>query len=133
MEEERTILKKSEINNKLVKKKNQNLKAIFKNNIKKGLYYEFYWSVIYFSIQFFCFFYKSSILFYPDFTLGPEISILIFVLIINFTKIKIGRIGVEQESKKNLGIFLVLSFPLIMSRIFYLFLQTYLLYKKIKD
>ena len=61
MEEEKNILNKTEtINPK--KKDNQKLKDIFKHNIKKGLFYEFYWSLIYYIIQFFCFFYKSKII-----------------------------------------------------------------------
>ena len=77
-------------------------------------------------MQFVLFAYKDSIAYYPSFTLGPELWMTFFGLVIFFTKIKLANSAVSLRSKTLISLFIVLNVPLALLHFYLVFLQTYM-------
>jgi hypothetical protein len=82
-------------------------------------YFDTLYSVFYFlaGIALYC--YKGYKLIYPRNAIGPEVGILIFFMILQFSRLFLGQIGNKTESQKAVIMFVVMSLPALLAAVFF--------------
>jgi len=71
--------------------------------------------------------FKGYILPFPPRSIGPEITGIFFYMIIQYIRLKIGSNGNKTETAVYLFYCTILGIPVIVSYVFYIQLQTYVL------
>ena len=92
------------------------------------IFYEYYWIILQYTISFLVLTFKGNYFFYPPNTLAPEAVCLLIALATSYTRVYIGNYANKTENGMNQIWFVVQSIPLIMTDLFFITTQTYVLH-----
>jgi len=110
-------------------KQHQQHKALLTSSLPLQifLYFHYYFFFLYFIIEIFAYIYKKAILPYPTNIFGWEISALVFLSIVDMSRLALGSKGNKTQDITLMVIFLILTVPSLLGSIFFLKWQTYIL------
>jgi hypothetical protein len=91
------------------------------------IYYHYYLIVAYTIISICTFIYKSAVLPYPSSLIGWEVCVMVFLIIVDVSRLSLGEGGNKTRQVWPLGTFLLLSVPVAIGCAFLFAWQTYVL------
>ncbi|KAM3146568.1 hypothetical protein pb186bvf_001537 [Paramecium bursaria] len=106
--------------------------------LQKILFFDYYFTVLFFSliakckieftlIEIVVFLYKGYALYYPQNNVGIEVFLMFLLIVMQFARLYMGRLGNLTEQSSYLLWFFILSLPCILFFIYFITLQTYII------
>eukprot|EP01017_Pseudomicrothorax_dubius_P027508 TRINITY_DN3179_c0_g2_i12.p1 TRINITY_DN3179_c0_g2~~TRINITY_DN3179_c0_g2_i12.p1 ORF type:complete len:143 (-),score=11.74 TRINITY_DN3179_c0_g2_i12:183-611(-) len=106
---------------------NKSLQPVASYPFQALIFFDGYYSILYFGLEVFCLTFKGYRFFFPPNVFGIEVFCLFAFLVIQFTRLFLGRRANKSEASKVMLLFIILCLPNIFCYCFFLGLQTYAL------